>query len=266
VTSAHSNLLTKWLFFDRINTTPGLMPSTYRVIARLLAHHNTETEECFPSESTIAKALGISVRQVKYCIEELGEKGWIKVTRRYNDSNQYEFCWERAGVTMKEWTEIETEKQEQESKQDGKQDIERVVEILSASRTKEDFERLYAEYAAHLNGELGRHMKVACEDVEDHHVKRFVEDLITAYPKSRKKHGLYRRVLPKIVRGLRPMRGTLEAGLGRLLEKTEGGFIPEFGDVKKAIQLEQGRLVTLATRCADIMSNTHPEPPTTTLN
>jgi DNA-binding Lrp family transcriptional regulator len=109
VTSAHSNLLTKWLFFDRINTTPGLMPSTYRVIARLLAHHNTETEECFPSESTIAKALGISVRQVKYCIEELEEKGWIKVTRRYNDSNQYEFRWERAGVAMKE-----AEKQEQE--------------------------------------------------------------------------------------------------------------------------------------------------------
>jgi DNA-binding Lrp family transcriptional regulator len=259
VTSAHSNLLTKWLFFDRINTTPGLMPSTYRVIARLLAHHNTETEECFPSESTIAKALGISVRQVKYCIEELEEKGWIKVTRRYNDSNQYEFRWERAGVAMKE-----AEKQEQELR--SKQDVEHVAEVLKASRSQEDFNRLHAEHAGDLNGELGRHMKGACEDVEDHHVKRFVEDLITAYPKSRKKHGLYRRELPKIVTGLRPMRGALEAALGRLLERTEGGFIPEFGDVKKAIQHEHGRMITMATRYANMMSNVHPEPPTTTLN
>jgi len=38
---------------------------------------------------------------------------------------------------------------------------------------------------------------------------------------------------------------------------TEGGFIPEFGDVKKAIRAEQERLVTLATRWADMMKHDH---------
>src|SRR5262249_46399959 len=161
------------------------------------------------------------------------------VTRRFNDSNQYEFCWERAGVAMKK-----AEKQEQGSKQEV--DIERVAEVLKASRSQEDFNRLHAEHAEHLNGELLTYMKNDDNADEHHHVQRYVEDVSPAYQKSRKKHGLYRRELSKIVRGLTPTRRTLEAALTRLLENGTG-FLPEFGEVNKAIRAEHGRMITMAT-------------------
>jgi len=50
------------------------------------------------------------------------------------------------------------------------------------------------------------------------------------------------------------MQRALETALSRLLE-TGTGFLPEMGDVKKMVQAENRKMVTLATRCANMCSS-----------
>jgi hypothetical protein len=246
----HSNLLSKWLFLQAVITDDGLWPSTKLVAARLLDHHNIRTGDCFPGQDTVAKALGLSIRQVKYCIEQLEEKKWIRVTRRYKTSNQYDFCWHRANVTMKQ------ESKGMEMPKRTIDDLSLTVDVLMANdvRTQEDFEHRYTEHSERFNGELAAYIRQSCEDADDHHVSRFVEDLLTSCPKSKKKHAVYRRLLPKMLKSLSPMQRALETALSRLLE-TGTGFLPEMGDVKKMVQGENRKMVTLAIRCANMCSS-----------
>src|SRR5204862_522376 len=52
--------------------------------------------QCFVSEETIARALGTDARQVRRCMKQLREDGWIHVERRFNQSSVYCFAWGRA--------------------------------------------------------------------------------------------------------------------------------------------------------------------------
>jgi hypothetical protein len=240
----HSNLLSKWKFYQTIVADPDLQASTCRVAARLLDHHNIENGKCFPSESTIARALGLSVRQVQRCIRELEEKGWIRVTHRHNDSNQYEFCWEKAGVTMKP--------KGAETDVPGRADLEHIFDALNASRNQEEFERLWAEHVGHLNGEMVEYLKQVCDDAPDYQIKDFVEDLLAIFRGRNDKRAAYRENLPKSVKGLKPSKIALEAAKKKILEKgTKGSYLPEFPEVLSVIKVENKKVETLVTRCIE---------------
>lgn len=56
-----------------------------------------KTGSAFPSKQNIADAVGLSVRQVQYCLHFLEKYGILKITKRMNalgqSSNLYEFVW-----------------------------------------------------------------------------------------------------------------------------------------------------------------------------
>ena len=71
--------------------------STLLVLSIMLFQfHNTKGGRCDPSEETIGLKCGLSERQVRRCIKILMKQGWVTIKqRRYNDSNLYDFAWNK---------------------------------------------------------------------------------------------------------------------------------------------------------------------------
>jgi hypothetical protein len=97
-----ATLLNKWELLQAIildlakyRTKRSQTGSTIAVAARLLDHYNSQTGLCCPSLETLAKAVGISKRQVGRCIDVLVEWKWITKQQRYDKSTLYAFNWRR---------------------------------------------------------------------------------------------------------------------------------------------------------------------------
>ena len=95
-------LLNKWELLQAIILDLGACRakrsatgSTIAVVARLLDHYNNQTGLCCPSNATVAKAVGISERQVTRCTDLLAARGWITKQQRQDNSNLYGFNWGR---------------------------------------------------------------------------------------------------------------------------------------------------------------------------
>lgn len=73
----------KWLLGQYgLVAHPELSKLDLGVYLRLIDHFNPATKRCFPAASTLAEALGCTVRSVRSSIAKLEEQGLIKVVRR----------------------------------------------------------------------------------------------------------------------------------------------------------------------------------------
>src|SRR5436309_12799746 len=100
--SNHRTLLDKWRMLQSIvldlaeyRSGRAQTGSTISVAARLLHHYNSRTGLCCPSLETLAKAVGISERQVGRCVDLLVKRKWLTKHQRRDDSILYGFNWER---------------------------------------------------------------------------------------------------------------------------------------------------------------------------
>lgn len=67
---------------------PTLKPSAKTVYLVLVMYRNAETNECFPSNETIASHTGMSTRSVIRALVELEEAGVVQREARYRDGRQ----------------------------------------------------------------------------------------------------------------------------------------------------------------------------------
>lgn len=65
-----------------------------KIVFGRLARYAGASGECFPKMATLAKAVGISLRQAHRYIAELEELGLISSIRRGSTSNTYQFLWQ----------------------------------------------------------------------------------------------------------------------------------------------------------------------------
>jgi hypothetical protein len=104
-----ATLLNKWELLQAIirdlaayRTGRSQTGSTIAVAARLLDHYNSQTGLCCPSLETLAKAVGISKRQVGRCVDLLAERGWINKQQRRDNSSLYGLNWGRIRVNVRD--------------------------------------------------------------------------------------------------------------------------------------------------------------------
>ena len=71
----------KWFALQSVIQDPRLPVRAIPVFGRLLDHHNSKNGLCYPSEKTLASALGCCERSVRTSIKALAEYGYIKVLR-----------------------------------------------------------------------------------------------------------------------------------------------------------------------------------------
>jgi DNA-binding transcriptional regulator YhcF (GntR family) len=84
--------LIKWYALQLVIIDPNVTTSGKVVFARLMNHHNTKTGRCFPSEATLAHALGCTERSIRTALKSLEKHKYIRVHRGKgrNGTNQYD--------------------------------------------------------------------------------------------------------------------------------------------------------------------------------
>ena len=83
---------TKMLFAALAVNKP--ITSTQRIVLIYLAnHHNQRNNRCDPSEKTLARETGLSVRAVRSSINALLSLGLIDRKQRFNRSNSYDLTY-----------------------------------------------------------------------------------------------------------------------------------------------------------------------------
>ncbi|WP_158275539.1 helix-turn-helix domain-containing protein [Maritimibacter sp. 55A14] len=72
------SLLDKWRAANRAMLDPRLNPTDACVFSRLLYHHNSKSDRCFPSQDTLAAALGVTTRTIRTSLTKLEKSGFIR--------------------------------------------------------------------------------------------------------------------------------------------------------------------------------------------
>jgi GntR family transcriptional regulator len=72
----------------KVAFNPDLSHAAVRVYMVLVMHRNRDDDTCFPSNETVAKHTGMSLRSVERAIPELVEAGVIEREPRYVDGRQ----------------------------------------------------------------------------------------------------------------------------------------------------------------------------------
>jgi hypothetical protein len=225
----------KLMLLVAISEDPELSDVSVRVANLLvLKYRNSRTGLCFPKRETLAKDCGSSASTVSRGIRELEGRKWLRIKHRNNSSNLHYFAWER--LTSPE-------------------ELSRMLDALVVVRSQEDYERAWADHVGPFNDEFIKHVRRVIEPADGDRIARFVDDLLTEYPKSKGKHDLYRRELPKELKKESPSQWTLNAALPRLLKAgaETKGFLPSYGDVVKVIKAEGARLTTFRERRAKML-------------
>ncbi len=62
---------------------------TSKLVLFILSNYADENNSCYPSEKHLAKIVGISDRQVRRCLANLVDKGYITIEERRGTSNRY---------------------------------------------------------------------------------------------------------------------------------------------------------------------------------
>lgn len=83
--------LKKWWALQLALIDLRLSKSAPSVLARLLYHHNTKTDLCYPSEARLAEALGCTTRSIRTSLKSLETFGYIQIARGAgrNGTNRY---------------------------------------------------------------------------------------------------------------------------------------------------------------------------------
>jgi hypothetical protein len=220
---------TKHRLFDAACGCKRLTPYSKLAFGNLLfKHYWSESGQCFVSEETIARALGTDARQVRRCIKQLREEGWIHVQRRFNQSSVYSFAWDRAdaheSVEPARKTEASTPFREFEAH------LKAVETALGSGMpaSGEGVERLERVHAAALS------FQRVTAPVDDEVKARWLDELLECSPKSKRGAQAWRRAMLESMR-----RGAcgvwhLEHARQTLFEGKKG-FRPEFSDIREAI-------------------------------
>jgi hypothetical protein len=84
---------------------PGLTASDIRVASALLAHVNTSTGACYPSQDRLARLLRIEVRQVRRAIRKCEGRGFLLVMRHggSNGTSRYVFVYSALSNFVDRW-------------------------------------------------------------------------------------------------------------------------------------------------------------------
>ena len=85
------SLIDKWKAVGRATTDARLNNTDACVFFRLLFHHNSKTDLCFPSQETLADALNTSARTIRSSIKKLEQSKYLKKLgqRSGGGSNRY---------------------------------------------------------------------------------------------------------------------------------------------------------------------------------
>jgi hypothetical protein len=101
-TEVETTLLSKWRLLQAIVADAELSPAATKVAVRLLDHHNRRDGRCYPSIRRVAADTGLTRRTVQRSIDELEERGWLKVHRtkggeagRGYRTNSYDVAFDR---------------------------------------------------------------------------------------------------------------------------------------------------------------------------
>jgi hypothetical protein len=190
----------------------------------MLKYRNDRTGRCCPDRETLADDAECSVRTIAYCTKQLQDRKWIRIKHRRDNSNLYYFAWERLRVLDQ---------------------LPHIVDALVAVKNQQDFERTWVERVGSSGDELDRYIR---RIGKPGYIKSFVEELLTQYPKSSKKHHGYGRELTNIMNKVSPSQWALKTVFSRILMMDAKGFLPEFPDVVTLVVDQQQKLVRLTER------------------
>ena len=190
----------------------------------MLKYRNDRTGRCSPDRETLADDAECSVRTIAYCTKQLQDRKWIRIKHRRDNSNLYYFAWERLRVLDQ---------------------LPHIVDAVVAVKNQQDFERTWVERVGSSGDELDRYIR---RIGKPGYIKSFVEELLTQYPKSSKKHHGYGRELTKIMNKVSPSQWALKTVFSRILMMDAKGFLPEFPDVVTLVVDQQQKLVRLTER------------------
>jgi hypothetical protein len=190
----------------------------------MLKYRNDRTGRCSPDRETLADDAECSVRTIAYCTKQLQDRKWVRIKHRRDNSNLYYFAWERLRVLDQ---------------------LPHIVDALVAVKNQQDFERTWVERVGSSGDELDRYIR---RIGKPGYTKGFVEELLTQYPKSSKKHHGYGRELTNIMNKVSPSQWALKTVFSRILMMDAKGFLPEFPDVVTLVVDQQQKLVRLTER------------------
>jgi hypothetical protein len=198
--------------------------NSVKVALLMLKYRNDRTGRCSPDRETLADDAECSVRTIAYCTKRLQDRKWIRIKHRRDNSNLYYFAWERLGVLDR---------------------LPHIVDALVAAKNQQDFERTWVERLGSSGDELDGYIR---RIGKPGYIKGFVEELLTQYPKSSKKHHGYGRELTNIMNKLSPSQWALKTVFSRILMMDTKGFLPDFPDVVTLVVDQQQKLVRLIER------------------
>jgi hypothetical protein len=197
--------------------------NSVKVALLIMKYRNSRTGRCSPDRKTLADDAEFSVTTVDRSIKQLAKK-WVRIKHRRDNSNLYYFAWERLRVLDQ---------------------LPHIVDALVAAKNQQDFERTWVERVGSSGDELDRYIR---RIGKPGYIKGFVEELLTQYPKSSKKHHGYGRELTNIMNKLSPSQWALKTVFSRILIRDTKGFLPEFPDVVTLVVEQHQKLVRLTER------------------
>jgi len=75
------------------------LPPGSKLLYAALAHFANKSNQCWPSQPTLANLIGVKQRQLRNLLDKLFEAGLVDWNRRHNDSNVYQLLGNKLPVT-----------------------------------------------------------------------------------------------------------------------------------------------------------------------